>query len=493
MKNLRKQKNLIILSGTSVIIFSGISCVERHNKESSKPNIVFILTDDQAWNTLESYGKYPFLKTPNIERLAEEGIVFRNAFCTTSLSSPSRASIMTGCYAHTHGVYVNGYADPDPKVPYLPTILQENGYETAFVGKWHMGHGDEPRNGFDYWLSFEGVGVYFDPRLNENGNKFIKNGYITDILNDYALQWLKKPRKKPFCLFVWHKAPHAPFTPAPRDSAAFNDAMVSNYKNWYDDMAEKPQWLRRLWMYGAHYQNWKNSQGKPVPDKITPRPWDPQNSKALGYLRTLLAVDKSVGEIREYLEANHMLDNTVFIYGSDNGFFLGAHQVGDKRLMYEEALRIPLIIRYPKLIKPGSINNNIVLNIDMAPTIIELAGGKVPENMQGTSMVPLLRNEKVNWRKSFLYEYFQEGYAPNYVTLLGVRNEHYKYITSPDVNNDIDELYDIQNDPEEMYNLINNPYYQSVKSEMIKKLDSLKVKTGYFNPKVFKGVEFPDD
>jgi len=400
---------------------------------------------------------------------------------------------MTGCYAHTNGVYVNGYADPDPKLSFLPLILQQNGYETGFVGKWHMGHGDEPRKGFDYWLSFNGVGQYINPPLNENGKKFIKKGYITDILNDYALQWLKKPRTKPFCIFLCHKAPHTPFTPAPRDSTAFSEAMVPNYKNWYDDMAEKPQWLRRLWMYGPHFKNWKDSEGKPVPDKITPRPWNPQDRKAMNYLRTLLAVDKSVGEIRKYLEDEHVLDNTIFIYTSDNGFFLGAHQFTDKRLMYDESLRVPLVIRYPKLIKPGITNSNVVLNIDLAPTIVELAGGKVPGNMQGRSMVPLLKDEKVNWRKSFLYEYFQEGYAPSYVTLLGVRNERYKYIQSPGVMNDVEELYDMENDPEEMYNLINNPYYQSVKSEMTRELDTLKVKTNYFDPKLFKGVEFPDD
>jgi len=491
--NRKKQRVLIILSGITMLLFSGISCATKKNQEPSKPNIVFILTDDQAWNTLGRYGRYPFLKTPNIDRIADEGMVSKNAFCTTSLCSPSRASIMTGCYAHTNGVYVNGYADPDPKVPYLPTILQENGYETAMVGKWHMGHGDQPRKGFDYWLSFAGVGRYVDPPLNENGTKFIRKGYMTDILNDYALQWLKKPRNKPFCIFIWHKAPHTPFTPAPRDSDAFSDARVPNYKNWYDDMADKPRWMRRLWLYGAHYQNWKNSIGKPVPDKITPRPWDPQNPRAMNYLRTLLAVDKSVGEIRKYLEEKGILDNTVFIYSSDNGFFLGAHQHGDKRLMYEESLRIPLVIRYPKLIKSGSTNSNMVLNIDIAPTIVELAGGKVPEKMQGRSLVPLLRNENVNWRTSFLYEYYQEGYAPSYVTLLGVRNEHYKYIESPDVRNDIEELYDIQSDPEEMYNLIKDPNYNSVKSEMIKELDTLKVKTGYFDPKIFKGQEFPDE
>jgi len=456
------------------------------NKEQSKPNMVFILTDDQAWNVLGKDGRYTFMKTPNIDRLAAEGVDFKNAFVTTSLCSPSRACLMTGCYAHTHGVYINSYADPNPNVPFLPKELQKAGYETAFIGKWHMKSGAGPREGFNYWLSFDGQGQYLNPPLNENDREFTQEGYITDILTDYALRWLKMPRKKPFCLFLWHKAVHAPFTPAPRDSTALADALIPEYANWYDNMKDKPRWMRRGWYYGVHNEVWNESKGKPVPDKIDPHPWDPKNPRWLNYLRAMLAVDKSTGEIRNCLEQLNILDKTVLIYGSDNGFFLGSHQRSDKRLMYEESLRIPLIIRYPEMIKPGTKNNEMVLNIDVAPTMIELAGGKIPGEMQGTSLVPLLKNKKTGWRKSFLYEYFQESYAPGFVTVVGVRNKRYKYIESPNVMNDINELYDLEKDPGEMDNLINSPGHQSIKGEMIKELQKLKAKTGYFDPGVYK-------
>ena len=467
------------------LLFLSCSCSTKKT-DQQKPNILFILTDDQAWNLLGKDGRYGFMKTPNLDRLAEEGMVFKNAFASISLCSPSRACLMTGCYAHKHGVYINSFDDPNPEVPFLPKVLQEAGYETAFLGKWHMKKGAQPRKGFDYWLSFDGQGQYINPPLNENGREFIADGYITDILTDYAIRWLRKPREKPFCMFLFHKAVHAPFTPAPRDSAAFADALIREYENWYDDMADKPKWMRRGWLYGVHYDKWKESEGKPVPDKIDPHPWNQKDPKWMNYLRTLLAVDESTGNIRSCLEDMKIMDNTVIVFGSDNGFFLGSHQRSDKRLMYEESLRIPLIIRYPKMIKAGSKNSEMVLNIDIPPTLAELAGAGVPPGMQGVSMVPLLKNQNTGWRKSFMYEYFQEAYAPGFVTVVGVRNERYKYIEGLNLSDDINELYDLEKDPGEMENLINNPGYQSVKSDMIRELQKLKAETGFFDPKVFK-------
>jgi N-acetylglucosamine-6-sulfatase len=206
----------------------------------------------------------------------------------------------------------------------------------------------------------------------------------------------------------------------------------------------------------------------------------------MNYLRAILAVDKSTGDIRHCLAELNILDNTVLVFGSDNGYFLGAHQRGDKRLMYEESLRIPLIIRYPEMIEAGIKNSELVLNIDIAPTLIELAGAKVPGEMQGASLVPLLKNEVVDWRKSFLYEYFQEPYAPGFVTVAGVRNKRYKYIEGTDMINDINELYDLETDPGEMNNLINSPEHQSIKSKMISELERLKIETGYFDPEIYK-------
>lgn len=476
----------VVLILADMLAFTG--CINRQKKitDQSKPNIVFILIDDQAWNVLGKDGRYTFMKTPNLDQLSREGLVFENAFVTTSLCSPSRACFMTGSYAHTNGVYINSYSDPDPDVPLLPKVLQEAGYETAFLGKWHMKRGANPREGFDYWLSFDGQGKYIDPPLNENGREFIEKGYMTDILTDYAMRWIKKPREKPFCLFLWHKAVHAPFTPAPRDSDAFPNALIPEYDNWYDTMEGKPEWLRRGWLYGVHNKVWYESEGKPVPEKIEPRPWDPRNPRFMNYLRAMLAVDQSVGNMMNCLEELNILDNTILVFASDNGFFLGSHQRGDKRLMYEESIRIPLIVRYPELIKAGSKNSDMILNIDIAPTLIELAGAEVPADMQGMSFVTLLKNENAEWRKSFMYEYFQESYAPGFVTATGVRNKKYKYIEYPDMINDIDELYDLENDPGEMINLINSPDHQTVRSEMKAELEKLKTETGYFDPKVNK-------
>jgi N-acetylglucosamine-6-sulfatase len=265
----------------------------------------------------------------------------------------------------------------------------------------------------------------------------------------------------------------------------FADALIPEYENWYDDMEDKPEWLRRGWVYGVHNKVWKESRGKPVPAKINPRPWDPRNPKWLNYLRAILAVDKSYGRIKNTLKELKSLKNTVIVFASDNGFFLGAHQRGDKRLMYEESIRIPFMIKYPEIINKGRENTDLVLNIDVAPTLIELAGTKVPGDMQGRSLVPLMKNEETEWRQSFMYEYFQEAYAPGFVTMVGVRNHRYKYIESPNLPEDINELYDLEKDPGEMNNLINSPEYQSIRSQMIAELDRLKLETEYFDPKVY--------
>lgn len=450
---------------------------------NKRPNILFILTDDQAWNLLNNDSRYPFLETPNLDKLAHEGVVFENSFVTTSLCSPSRASFLTGCYAHRHGVYINDLSDPLPESPMVADILRQSGYTTAFIGKWHMENHANPRPGFDYWLSFKGQGKYIDPELNENGIEFKVEGYITDILTDYAINWLRKDREKPFCLFLWHKAIHGPFTPAPRDSGAFPDARIKEYDNWYDTMEGKPEWLRRGWYYGVHNQVWKDSEGKPVPDTVIPRPWDQQNPKRMNYLRAMLAIDDSYGRINTELESLGLLDETVIVYSSDNGFFLGSHQRGDKRLMYEESIRIPLIIRYPKIFTPGTSEEGCALNIDIAPTLIDLAGLSVPSEMQGMSLLPLVGdNDTLNWRKSFLYEYFQESYAPGFVTMLGVRNERYKYIHFPDLHNDIDELYDLEKDPGEMHNLILDPDYQEILNRIKTELQDLLKESDYHKP-----------
>jgi len=451
--------------------------------ETRRPNFVFINIDDQAWNALGASGRFPFLETPNMNRLAREGARFDNAFVTISLCSPSRACSLTGCYAHRHDVRTNESTDPLPELPTYAQVLQQAGYETAHIGKWHMEAKADPRPGFDYWLSFKGQGRYENPDLNENGRDFTEQGYMTDILTDYAVKWLKVPREKPFCMNLWHKAVHGPFTPAPRHTGAFPDAELPKPPNADDTFADKPAWLRRNMTYGARRDEWKASEGKPVPESIPPVPWDAKNAARLDYLRTLLAVDESIGRVLATLDEMGQLDHTVVVFTSDNGFFLGEHRRGDKRLAYEESLRIPLIVRYPGLATPGAVLDSMALNIDVAPTLLELAGAAIPDSMQGRSLVPLLRGDAGGWRESFLYEYFQEAWQQGIPTILAVRTARWKYITYPDLDGEMVELYDLENDPIEMHNLAQDSAHADRLEAMRAELERLKKETEYGAPR----------
>ncbi|MCL5269799.1 MAG: sulfatase [bacterium] len=444
-----------------------------------RPNFIFIMTDDQAVDALGASGRYPFLKTPNLDRLGREGATFTNAFVTNSLCSPSRATCLSGCYSHVTGVVSNEGSDPRPGTPMVQEELRRAGYETAFIGKWHMKLTDQPRPGFDYWLSFLGQGTYENPRLNENGRQFQARGYMTDLLTDAAERWLRTPREKPFCLFFWHKAVHGIEIPAPRHKGLYAGRPVKEPPNFADDYHDKPAYLRRQKVYGPHKKPWTESEGKPIPDKLPVGKWNPNQKGTQRYMETLLAVDESVGRVLKALEETGRLDDTFILFTSDNGYFLGDHARGDKRLMWEESIRVPLLVRYPPLARPGAKIPEIVLNIDYAPTFLDLAGAAAPAAMQGRSFAPLLRGRTEGWRKSYFYEYFLEDYAPGFVTAVGVRTERYKYIEYPDLKNDINELYDLQTDPIEMHNLIGDPAARPIRDELKIELERLKKETGY--------------
>ncbi|MBI5509607.1 MAG: sulfatase [Deltaproteobacteria bacterium] len=429
---------------------------------AARPNVVVILADDLAWRAWGGAGAYPFLSTPNLDRLAAEGATFDNGFCTTSLCSPSRASLLTGCYAHRHGVLANGVNDPDPAIPQYPQLLQQQGYETALIGKWQMRRGAEPRPGFDYWLSFFGQGPYLDPTLNENGVETLVPGYTTDLLTDYAVRWLERPRPSPFCMILSHKAVHGPWTPAPRHAGAFPDAELPKPESFDDDYATKPRWLRRATLWGEDEVSWAASAGYQVPDTLPPAVFDPHDPPTLDYMRCLLAFDDSVGRVLQTLEAQGELDNTFVFVTSDNGFMLGAHRRGDKRLMYEESIRIPMLVRFPPLVPAGARLDAMALTIDLAPTLLELAGAPIPEVMQGASWLPLFAGDDGGWRQAFLYEYFPEGWVPGIARIQGVRTSDWKLIRYPDVTDDTDELYDLENDPFELVNLIGDPAHAAV-------------------------------
>lgn len=444
---------------------------------AERPNFVFILVDDLAHDALGYAGRYEGLRTPHIDRLAAEGARFANAFVTLSLCSPSRASFLTGQYPHSHGVFTNQGQDLDPATPTFPQVLDKSGYATAFVGKWHMGTNPNPRPGFDYWLSFAGQGRYFDPPLNENGRDFNAQGYMTDLLADYAVKWLegRKGSDEPFCLYLSHKAVHGPFSPAPRHKDALKDLQLKEPESFNEP--NPPEWLRPAAAAGKG----KGKKGGQIAfaDRDD---WNPRSGARIGYLEAIFAVDDSVGRVMQTLKSIGADSNTVVIFTSDNGFFMGEHGKGDKRLAYEESLRIPLIVRHPApgVVKPGSVLEPMVLNIDVCPTILDLAGAEIPAAVQGRSFVPLLKGKTPDdWRDAFLYEYFYEDRYSIKSDIVAARTEDWKLVTYPDFGPQAVELYHLPADPHEMHNLVDNPAHRDKLAQMKQLLEQLKQKTEY--------------
>jgi N-acetylglucosamine-6-sulfatase len=417
-----------------------------------RPNIIFILMDDLRWDEMD----YPFVKVPNIQRIAREGIKFTEAFVTTPLCSPSRASFLTGQYAHKHGIIDNSARDAQShQLVTFPRLLHDAGYETAFVGKWHMGLDDNPRPGIDYWVSIKGQGQYLDPEINNNGTRKKVSGYVTDIFSEYALQFLKREHSKPFLLYIAHKAVHpdltqnadgslsdpsaGKFIPAERHKSLYANAKIPHRPNYGRVPAGKPALLRKI---------------ENVPPLGPNTGTDDETIR--NRLRMLASVEDSVSEIFKVLEPSHQLDNTLIIFTSDEGYFYGEHGLSvERRLAYEESIRIPLLMRYPKLIKARTTDNHLVINLDISPTLLELAGAAIPPGVQGRSLVPLLKRERVPWRDAFLIEYYSDTVFPRMLKMgyQAVRTERWKYIHYADIEG-MDELYDLKQDPYELKNRI---------------------------------------
>ncbi|MBN2104776.1 sulfatase [bacterium] len=429
-------------------------------------NIIFILSDDHRYDFMGFMGKPSFLETPNMDYFARNGAHFKNAFVTTSLCSPSRASILTGLYSHKHGV-VNNQAPLPEGLTFFPEYLKSAGYQTAMVGKWHMGDAsDDPQRGFDKWISFKGQGEYYDPVLNIDGKHKQVKGYITDLLTDYSIQWMNCARKndKPFFLYLSHKAVHAMFKPAKRHFGRYNDVEVdcpATMSNTDENYRGKPRWVRaqRNSWHGVDYMY----HGQMNFDTFYRR-----------YCETLLAVDESLGRILNYLRESDLLASTLVVYMGDNGFCLGEHGLIDKRHMYETSMRIPLLAHCPELIPAGIEVLRLVQNIDIAPSLLEASGLHPPENMDGRSFVSLMQNKEVKWRDAVFYEYYWEWNFPHTPTTFGIRTDKYKYIHYHGVW-DIDELYDIENDPHERRNLFYEGQHQrlinSLKNRLYKWLE----------------------
>lgn len=434
-----------------------------------KRNILFVLCDDHRFDAF-SYMGHPYLETPHLDKMAANGLHFDNAYVTTSLCSPSRASILTGLYAHNHRV-VDNYNPVDPGLVYFPRYLQSGGYETAFVGKWHMGNDDTPQKGFDYWLAFKGQGTYWpDGRgtsrkvpqndfggYNVNGRKIPQKGYITDELTDFAINWMSTRRsKKPFFLYLSHKAVHADFVAHDRHKGRYDGKTFpfpKSYANTEENYRNKPIWLK----------NQRNSRHG-VDYAYNLRDFDLQEYHRR-YCETLLAIDESMGRLFDYLRESGQLESTLVIFMGDNGFQFGEHGLIDKRVAYEHSIRVPLLMHCPEIFDGGTKVNEVVANIDIGPTILGAAGLSTPKHMDGANFFPIVQGKNIPWRKGLLYEYFWEWNYPHTPTMHAIRNQRYKYIRYHGLW-DINELYDMEADPEEMNNLIFSEDHQGVIKEM---------------------------
>ena len=457
-------------------------------------NIILIISDDHRYDFMSFMKQAPdFLETPNLDSMAEQGAHLANAFVSTSLCSPSRASILTGQYMHRHGVVDNQRVVPEGTV-FFPQYLQQAGYRTALVGKWHMGEAtDAPRPGFDHWVSFKGQGTYFDPLFNVNGEHEQAQGYTTDVITDYALDWLKQERSDPFYLQVAYKAVHYPFTPAPRFDERYAEAVVpypetiadteSNYRT-------QPNWVRerRYGIHGIDHMFTGPFDQDPVPDF---EDWYRQ------YAENVHGLDHNIGRILDYLKQSGLAENTLVIYTSDNGFAIGEHGFYDKRDAFEESIRVPMVAWAPGMIEPGTTITKMVQNIDLAPTFLQLTGTSAPDAhvIDGRSFLPLLRGERLNapWRDKILYEYYWEWNFPATPTLFAIRTDRYKYIYYHGIW-DINGLYDLKTDPHERHNLINVPIYQERAGKMRDQLFDMLEATGGMNIPLERptGVQFYD-
>lgn len=416
-------------------------------------NVIFILSDDHRYDAMGFLG-HPFVQTPNMDRMARGGAHVKNAFVTTSLCSPSRASILTGTYAHRHGVVDNFTAIP-PGLPNFGQYMQKARYQTAYIGKWHIGDAsDDPQPGFDRWVSFRGQGQYLPgPKgttLNVDGQHVPQRGYITDELTDYAMDWLQQTsRDRPFMLYLSHKGVHAEFVPAERHAGRYATATVIPPATMAPAAAEAGNWP--TWV-----RNQRNSwHGVDFPYHST-LDVAAYNRR---YLETLLAVDDSIGRVLDWLQSQNLLASTMVVYMGDNGFAFGEHGLIDKRTAFEWSMRVPMLVHCPELIAPGTVVEPIVANIDVAPTLLEAAALQRPAHMDGESFLPLLRGQSIPWRESLLYEYYWEYSFPQTPTQFALRGNRYKYVFTHGLW-DIDMLFDLERDPAEAFNLVDAPDQQ---------------------------------
>jgi len=477
---MNKQTRRDFLKGLGSVAVSGgilstlpnyVALSQTQESEKNRPNIIFIMTDDHAAHAISCYGS-KINKTPNLDRLAREGMRFNNCFCTNAICAPSRAVILTGKYSHLNGVIDNAVKF-DGGQQTFPKLLQKAGYRTAIIGKWHL---QSDPTGFDYWNILPGQGIYHNPVMIEMGQRKKHTGYVTDIITDLCLAWLKeRPADKPFCLMYHHKAPHREWEPDDKHAKLYEDTDIPIPETFNDDYKTRCAAAHQQEMTIEQHLNRKDLKMDP-PEGLTGqelKKWKYQRY-IKDYLRCVAAVDDNVGRLLDYLDASGLAENTIVVYTSDQGFYLGDHGWFDKRFMYEHSLRMPLLVRYPKEIKAGSINDDIVLNLDFAPTFLDFAGVAVPSDMQGRSLRPLLKgNTPQNWRASMYYHYYEYPAVHSVKRHYGIRTKRYKLIH---FYHDIDawELYDLEKDQNELNNVYDNPAYADIVKQLKTELQQLR-------------------
>jgi arylsulfatase A-like enzyme len=467
--------------------------------DPKRPNIVFIFSDDHAFQAISAYGDpRKLIDTPNIDRLAREGMRFNRCLVPNSICGPSRATVLTGKYNHINGFYNNTNCRFDGSQVTFPKLLQAAGYQTAIVGKWHL---ETDPTGFDFWQILPGQGVYYNPPMIREGTKVKLSGYVTDIITDQSIAWLKnRDKSKPFVLMCQHKAPHREWEPALRDLNHDNDRHYAEPETLFDDYSGRGIAEHDQDMTIEKTMNAKDLKLTPPP-QLTPEQrkvwdayYDPRNAAFKSqnltgqdlvhwkyqrymhdYLGCIRGVDDSVGRVLKYLDDEGLADNTIVIYSSDQGFFLGEHGWFDKRWIFEESLRTPFIVRWPGVIKPGSVNNDIVSNLDLAETFLDAAGQPIPPEMQGRSLLPVFKGETpADWRKSFYYHYYEYP-APHHVRpQYGVVTDRFKLVHFYATPDQYWEMFDLAKDPHEMRSVFGAAEYADQQKQLEVELQRLR-------------------
>lgn len=495
-----KKKTYILFA-----VFSMVIPFTTFAQEAKKqPNIVIIISDDHAFQAIGAYGN-KLMPTPNIDRIAKEGVLFNKGYVTNSICGPSRAVILTGKYSHKNGFKDNENSRFDGSQDSFVKQLNKSGYETAWIGKWHL---ESDPQGFDYWQILPGQGHYYNPdfHMMDGTNKKVE-GYVSDVVEDAAENWLnKRDKDKPFCLVIGHKATHRTWIPDAQDMGKFDNVNFPLPTNFYDNYknreAAKVQdmSIAKTMVMGYDlkvFESKTQEDRESTIARMNPKQratfdayYDPiaadlksrnLSGKALvewkfqrymrDYMSTAVSLDRNIGRTLDYLDKNSLTENTIVVYLSDQGFYLGEHGWFDKRFIYEESFRTPMVMRYPGVVKPGTVSNDFVMNLDLAPTMLDAAGVAIPKDEQGQSFLPLLKDKKAKGREAIYYHYYENGehsVSPHF----GVRSKRYKLVRFYKRVNSW-ELYDLQNDPQEMNNLYGDVKYKKITEQMNKELNKL--------------------